>query len=277
MFKYKSNAERIQDEGIRLAERGHHTEAIEYFIKALEIEPENGEFRYNLGLAYANSGDFDKALDEFKISIRYKPDHYDSYFAIATNLFSYGSTWKSAIYYLAYLEFSKTGEVARASQSRLAEMSKEALTFNAISWYNIQVMLFKSEWEDSQWDNSLFDSEEIRTTKKILGGMEKMYGKMFVSQLSEFCAKHIDNGKEFIRVGKNRAAIAQLFTGLEILPVNFLGLCMLSIAYARAGDHQIAGDFLDLLNSEKIDPDKRLKIRDQSRRVRAMMEKDGFK
>jgi tetratricopeptide (TPR) repeat protein len=143
MFGFKSKAERLEDKGIRLTKRGRYEEAITYLQQAIDMEPENNIFRYNLGLAYVDSNDIQKALEEFKLSIRLKPNHADSYFAIATGIFPQGPDWKAAIYYMAYSDFSRHGEMARTAQERLAELGRQALTFDVKRWLDFAEVKYK--------------------------------------------------------------------------------------------------------------------------------------
>lgn len=54
--------------------RHEPAKAIEYYMKALEIDPESAQARYNLGLAFAEAKIFNEALIEWKRVIELDPD-----------------------------------------------------------------------------------------------------------------------------------------------------------------------------------------------------------
>jgi cytochrome c-type biogenesis protein CcmH/NrfG len=54
--------------------------AIQYYERALAIQPENPDVRTDLGTAYWYSGNADKALAEMETSLKYKPGHPQTLF-----------------------------------------------------------------------------------------------------------------------------------------------------------------------------------------------------
>lgn len=52
-----------------------YASAIEYYMRALDIKPENVEVRTDMGTAMWYSGDPDGALGEFEKSLKYQPNH----------------------------------------------------------------------------------------------------------------------------------------------------------------------------------------------------------
>jgi len=57
-------------------------QAIEYYSKALAIEPKNPDVLTNLGTAYWYTGDLDKALAEFDKSLAIRPNHPGTLFNV---------------------------------------------------------------------------------------------------------------------------------------------------------------------------------------------------
>jgi tetratricopeptide (TPR) repeat protein len=261
MFSFKSKAERLQDEGILFGERGHYDEAIKYLQQALEIEPENGVFRYNLGLTHTKSSDIQRALEEFKLSIRFKPDHADSYFAIATGIFPQGPDWKAAIFYMAYLDFSKHGEMARTAQKRLAELGREALAFDIKQWQDSAEIGYEHFVMGMGNMGAKFghtiSQQKPETEDVIVSGLQNYFSDVAPSKAMEWAGPHFKNGVELTVKGKYRAAIAQLITGLDILPHDQPAMCALASAYAFAGDSKQASEILNLIKIEKVDSDTR--------------------
>ena len=50
-------------------------DAIKYFQKAIELEPEEGVLRFNLALTHMKNSDLDSAIQELRESIKFKPDY----------------------------------------------------------------------------------------------------------------------------------------------------------------------------------------------------------
>ena len=124
----------LADEGIRLAEAGLLDQAIEKFQLALKINGDEGNIRYNLGLAYLGKSNTTNALDEFKLAMRFEPLFADSYFAVATVYKLHGPMWKARHYYLAYLDLVSRGDKAQTARKRLQELAGAAAPFNARQW-----------------------------------------------------------------------------------------------------------------------------------------------
>ena len=54
--------------------------AIQYYERALALQPENVDVRTDMGTAYWYSGNADKALAELQTSLKYKPGHPQTLF-----------------------------------------------------------------------------------------------------------------------------------------------------------------------------------------------------
>ncbi|MCI4671237.1 MAG: tetratricopeptide repeat protein [Bacteroidia bacterium] len=52
-------------------------------LKLIEIEPRNGDFRFNLAMAYNQLGKPDEAIEQLVVSTRLNPDDYLSYYFLA--------------------------------------------------------------------------------------------------------------------------------------------------------------------------------------------------
>lgn len=65
--------------GELFTQRGEFTKAGEYFKRAENIYPQNGELEYSRGIFYAKKGDTLSATQSFYAAIRYKPRIFSSY------------------------------------------------------------------------------------------------------------------------------------------------------------------------------------------------------
>lgn len=75
----KKETSEINNEGIKLIEKGQFKEAKKVFQKSLKIEPKNAVTYNNLALIATNEGDFDLANDYFKKAIYYDSAYYPAY------------------------------------------------------------------------------------------------------------------------------------------------------------------------------------------------------
>jgi lipopolysaccharide biosynthesis regulator YciM len=97
--KNPESAKAYNDQGVAIRMNGDHKQAIEYFSKAIEIDPNYAEAYNNRGLSYASSqiGNFDLALSDFSKVIELNPNDGDAYFLRANLYFQkrdYDKTWE---------------------------------------------------------------------------------------------------------------------------------------------------------------------------------------
>ncbi|MDR2478764.1 MAG: tetratricopeptide repeat protein [Treponema sp.] len=59
-------------QGRELRQRGALGEAVAALSQALELEPENGKFLNERGMAYFDAGDLDRAIQDFSAAIALK-------------------------------------------------------------------------------------------------------------------------------------------------------------------------------------------------------------
>ena len=71
----------LLNQGAAFAEKGQYDRAIAYFNKAIEINPKLAEAYYNRGLVYKEKGQYDKAISDFTKAIEINPRHADAYYS----------------------------------------------------------------------------------------------------------------------------------------------------------------------------------------------------
>lgn len=92
------SAKAYNDRGIAFRMNGNQEEAINYFSKAIEIEPDYAEAYGNRGLSYASSqvGNYELALADFNKAIEKDPKNGEYYFLRASSYFEqreYDKAW----------------------------------------------------------------------------------------------------------------------------------------------------------------------------------------
>lgn len=99
-------------------------QAIDYYQKALEIDPKNGDVRTDLGIALHNTGKGSEAIEEFKKAIEVKPDHSLAYFNWGVVASQLGRKDEAIQAWEKFLELEPTGERADFVKKQLEELKK---------------------------------------------------------------------------------------------------------------------------------------------------------
>ena len=92
------------DKGALYATYGNPDTAIEYFKKALELEPQNSEARFHLALAYAEKNSYQKAIDAINRALGAEPEN---------GRYRYARGW---IYQLAGQEEKAMADMEKAAE-----------------------------------------------------------------------------------------------------------------------------------------------------------------
>jgi tetratricopeptide (TPR) repeat protein len=85
--------------GYSLAGEGGYREAIPFYWKALQINPDSHESHNNLGTALFALGDTDKAIEQYRIAIRIRPDYVDAYYNLGNSMIKKGNIEEAAALY----------------------------------------------------------------------------------------------------------------------------------------------------------------------------------
>ena len=99
-------AERLLDAGTRLILRQQPIEGITLIEQALELEPESGEIRAALGLAYAFLGDYSSAIENYKLAIEIEPENSMFRYELA-DVYEKVDLQKAAFYYVSVMELGE--------------------------------------------------------------------------------------------------------------------------------------------------------------------------
>jgi len=70
------------NKGTDLMFKGEHKKAIEFFKKAIDLNPEFSEAYYNWGICYERLGKHKEAIEMFKKTIELSPDSANAYYAL---------------------------------------------------------------------------------------------------------------------------------------------------------------------------------------------------
>jgi len=84
-----------RDLGERYLARNDTSKALEQFLKALEMNPDDPYLQYDLALTYDMKGVLDKAADHLKKAIELKPDYSDAYNYLGFVYFRQGRVYEA--------------------------------------------------------------------------------------------------------------------------------------------------------------------------------------
>jgi len=83
------------NQGYVLFDLGREEEAIEYFQKVLELEPENTQCWFLFGMAYYKIGDFQAAIKPFQLAVQQRSDFVEALEPLAIAFQNIGELGKS--------------------------------------------------------------------------------------------------------------------------------------------------------------------------------------
>lgn len=102
---------------------GQFDRAIEIYSKALEIDPKNADVRTDLGIMYRRKGDYDRAIAEFKKAAEIDPKQVNSRYNLGIVLLHDKGDIKGAIKaWEDYLKVQPTGPRAENIRSQMTKM-----------------------------------------------------------------------------------------------------------------------------------------------------------
>ena len=109
--EYRNNPEFYFTKGLRLANKKNLSEAYKSLLKALELEPDNSEYKFNMACFLSELQRPREANRIFNdILINFDPNMFDCFFGLGCNSFEEGNNEKAAEYFDKYLYFDSEGE-----------------------------------------------------------------------------------------------------------------------------------------------------------------------
>lgn len=120
--------------GIALAEEGKLEQAVDHYSEALAINPNYVDAHYNLGNAQVEQGKIDEAAQHYEEALRLKPDYQKASLGLANIVAKRGGTKEAVGHYLKILQ-SNPGD-ADVHYNLGVMMTKQGRTEEAISYYS---------------------------------------------------------------------------------------------------------------------------------------------
>nr|CAG4641680.1 EOG090X05S8 [Eurycercus lamellatus] len=118
-------------EGIKYFKTGMETEAFQCLNKALHIDPLNVEGLVARGALYANKGSYDKAISDFELALKERPNHANATNYMSETLVAYAKQYEdeknidmAVQYYQKCLNINPNHKDARSSLQLLSKKSQ---------------------------------------------------------------------------------------------------------------------------------------------------------
>ncbi|MBF0359186.1 MAG: tetratricopeptide repeat protein [Magnetococcales bacterium] len=85
------NSSALSNMGVALQSKGRHGEAIVYYQKAISINPDNADAYSNLGVALQEQGELEKAVECYHKAISIKPDYAEAHYNLGNTFKEQGN------------------------------------------------------------------------------------------------------------------------------------------------------------------------------------------
>jgi tetratricopeptide (TPR) repeat protein len=279
MFNRSGNygkAAHLLNQGIDFAEAGDLNAAIADLKSAVQVEPDDGVVRYNLGLAYLNNQMPKESLEELRLAIRFSPDFVDSYFGLATCYWVFDEDYKAAANYRAFLERSKDNKVGTRAKERLKELGSKAWELDERKWledceHKLQDLVNHFGQIGLELGDDI-SAKKPESRAEISSGLKSYFTKAAPEKAREWSLYHFSNGEDLLNKEFQRTAIVQFIEGLELFPHDHLALSLLAAAHAEVGDLERSTKFLELIDLEKAEDETKPILREQVVRLKKFIQ-----
>lgn len=116
----------LAEKALEASKKEASQEAINLYLKALELAAENPNLHYNLGVEYLKAGEYKKAAESFKKVITLNPKDADAYYNLGALYESYlQDKTRALVYYTRYLKFASQKDTAGEVKEWIRQIKKE--------------------------------------------------------------------------------------------------------------------------------------------------------
>ena len=109
--------------GVAYYQMGQLSDARAAFLDAVQLDPMNGISRYNLGCTLEELGELDEAIEHLQRAARAMPAHADVHFNLALAYEKRGERRRARGHWVLYLRYAPNGPWAPQARARLNEYS----------------------------------------------------------------------------------------------------------------------------------------------------------
>ncbi|HEX2091672.1 MAG TPA: protein kinase [Longimicrobiaceae bacterium] len=120
------------EEGLRFLNRGDYATALEQFRRAVETDPDNAEYRDNLGFALFRLGRNDEAVEQIQGALRIDPGRTVAYSHLADAQLARGDTTAAVAALERYIELSTYEPGRQAAAERIRALTTPEIPVDSV-------------------------------------------------------------------------------------------------------------------------------------------------
>ena len=124
VVKIKADSTTYCNLGIAWTQKGQLNRAMEYYAKSIQLKPDNAKARYNLGNAYFAQNMPEKAIAEYRAAIRVMPDYVRAYDMLAIVLIQTGKIEEAIATYEQALKIDPADKNAQIGLEKIRAAQK---------------------------------------------------------------------------------------------------------------------------------------------------------
>jgi|GEM_PF-3877911 len=211
LSKTNPTAELYNNIGIALIRRDELDDALQYLTRAVELDPEHSDFRFNLAACYAQKEANDEAIRNFREAIDLRPNDYQALYWLGRTLERAGKTEAKQVlaFYLDRLPGDQKGKfpdlyptVISALRASYVYLSKEEKSYAMIARSKLikQRNEYVKTYQGSA-DKQLHDNHTDQAVQEIRKGLTLAPFDSYLNYLW---------GTALLKQGNRTAAIPQL-------------------------------------------------------------------
>lgn len=126
-----AESEKLKNEGNRLMKEEKYEEAIQMYTKAINIDPRNPIFYCNRAAAFIRLNNFDRAIADSNLSLRYNPRYSKAFVRLGDAYFRLDKFKEAADAYQKALEIEPENEDYKTKSAMAMQRSLQSLQSNA--------------------------------------------------------------------------------------------------------------------------------------------------
>ncbi len=237
---YRLNAEFLYKVGVKYANKRIYSTALRFLNRAIEIEPFNADYNFNLACILTELKDIKKS-NEVLLGIlkNMDPTLAECYFGIGCNYFDMGELEKAKEYFEKYVYIDPEGQFSDETYEIL---------------YHLQ--LYEYQYENP-------DASKNKRVKRLANEAKRLLDKEDYSKACVKLEKIIEDDPLVISA-RNNLAIAYFFSQqvdkaisiaksvLKLQPENVFANCNLALFYTSTGKYDMYHSQVKVLNDLKI-------------------------
>ena len=218
--------------GLAYGNKSNYDKAIECYQKAIEINPEYAEAYYKMGVAYVDKGNYDKAIECFQKAIEINPDDADAYYNMGI---IYG--WEKCSYVKAIEYFQKAIEIDPDDARAYKNMG---LAYGNKSNYDKAIECFQKAIEINP------DDADAYKNMGLAYGNKSNYDKAIecfqkaIEINPEYAEAYKNMGLAYVDKGNYNKAIECCKKAIEINPNYSSAYNNMGLAYGEKGNYNKA-------------------------------------